>query len=180
LKEKIMEFKLVVNEKEFPIEINAKISLAEQELVADSIVDGIFANDKYSPVRYTYVFWREVLRAYTNLDVDVDEDAFMDIISDESNDLIAEVKEAVNHVQLDNIENAVDELIAARLNRSEFDVLCANANRLLNKWDEKLTTFLGSKKGKLILGNLAKAKFNEQDLVNAVLASQSKRNDVKS
>jgi hypothetical protein len=174
-----MEFKLTLNDKEFPIEIFESASLEDQETVVDKIVDGLFANDKYSPVRYTYVFWREVLREYTTLDVDMEADKFMYLISDEGNGLIAEVKEAINHVQLDNIENAVDELIAARLNRSEFDLLCANANRLLNKWDEKLTAFLGSKKGKIILGNLAKAKFNEQDLVNAILASQSKRNDVK-
>jgi hypothetical protein len=174
-----MEFKLVVNEKEFPIEIIDKISLVEQELVADGIVNYIFASDKYSPVRYTYAFWREVLRAYTNLDVDMDEDAFVDIINDEGNGLITEAKEVINDIQMANIENAVDELIAARLSRSEFDVLCATANRLLNKWDEQLTTFINSKKGKLILGNLAKIKFNEQDLVNAILASQSKRNDVK-
>jgi hypothetical protein len=178
LKENMMTHKLVINEKEYEIQIEAKIPLSDQDFVTKQIVNGLFENDEYSPVRYTYVFWREVLRAYSNLDVDVDEDALYSLIED--SDIVNAAKETIRPIQLDNIENAVDELIAARLNRSEFDSLCANANRLLNKWDEKLTAFVGSKKGKMILNNLSKKNFTEQDLVNAVInASQKKETDLK-
>jgi uncharacterized membrane protein YheB (UPF0754 family) len=166
------------NKKVYDVSIFNSISLVEQEQVVTNIVNGLFENG-YSPVRYTYAFWKEIMRAYTDFDINIDEDELSTVI--ETSNITTVIKEKVRSIQLDNIENAVDELIAARLNRSEFDNLCENANRLLNKYDEILSAFFKSKKGKMILNNLSKKNFTEQDLVNAVInASQKKESDLKS
>lgn len=176
LKESKMEFKLTLNGNEFPIEIFESATLANQETVVDSIVDALFANEKYSPVRYTYVFWREVLREYTTLDVDMDEDKFMYLIGDEGNGLIAEVKEKINHVQLDNIENAVDELIAARLSKSESDKFWADARALLRKVDG-LVSSIDPKSVQKLVNKFS--KLDETKIVQAILTLQKKATDVK-
>lgn len=163
------------------VNVKARLGLIDLGTVATLIADGVFEGEEYCPYKYDFAFWYWIMHDYTDFDVSIDIDAFMEIV--ETTDLCMNVRNAINDQQFDNIETSAQELIQRRLNRSEFDNLCADLRAMLKKWEAKLPDSIDPKTTNKLIKKLTSMKLDEQTLARAVVdayaASPSKGTDLK-
>jgi len=158
------------------INVNDRIDLVAQGMTATLIADGVFEDDEYCPFKFTSMFWYWLLHSYTDFDLSVGIDSIVEAL--ETTTLIEELKAAINPMQFANIESSAKKLIDARLNRSEFDKLCADARVLLAEYNVELRKFMKSKTFKQFMKNISKLNLGDLNL-GGILAPQTEGTDVK-
>lgn len=162
---------------EFELDVTERISLVDQGALVTLIVEDMFEDDVYYPYKYNYVFWYRVLHHYTNFDVtkkSVDELA--EVL--ETTNICDVVQRAINPMQFENIEKSVNDLIQARLEKSEFDKLCADVRVLLAKYDAEASRLIKSKAFKQLMKNISKVNFADLNL-GGLSALQNEGKDLK-
>lgn len=106
-----------------------------RDLVKNVVILLFDENGEYCPELYDYAFWVTVSDVYANTGSDMEIDEFMQKLYSGWMD---ELRQAINPMQLEAIEEAVDERVQARLNKNPLEPLADALTGLLNGLSELL------------------------------------------
>lgn len=163
------------NDEYIELEVNARISFAEEEEIVDGVVGALF-DDKgvYHPSRMDYYFWSMILGKYTNFDFDKYSANEIYAIIDDS-DIKACLHNVVSINQLHRMQCSIEELVDARLNEHPLkgvlkilkDTLTDGSNAIQKiildeNFRSKLTEYINNNNQEAIIDALNDAAYRDE------------------
>lgn len=140
-----MNFSIMHNIKGEDRELNVakRVSTGAMESIVNLLVESIFVDGQYKPVRFEPLFWLGVVLTYTDLDAKAFETGeLFELFGDKH--FTDKLSGVIDPVQLETIRNAAREMIDIKLHEHPLKKVCDKASDLLDTLKENVLNNLAN------------------------------------
>ena len=138
-----------VNNNVCEIQIKESIPFTQQALVCEQIASIVLDDEdgetSYMPYYFDYAFYVTVLQYYSdffeNGKNDLDPDVLMSLLRDNEFPKVLDMTVDANEIK--HIKEWSHNLIDAKKNKSQFEYLCSDLRKMLKKYDQTISNYLG-------------------------------------
>lgn len=124
-----------INNHDVTINVKHRIHFRDVEEIINSIVDGVFEDNEYTPSRYDYYLFYMIVANYTDLDLtQFDADEIYELLEEE-NGIYQKISNYISNVQIQTILSSADKLINYRLNENPMKRVLDKVYSLIDSFD---------------------------------------------
>jgi hypothetical protein len=161
--------------KRVEFQIKKMIPVSSMISVVQEVVSLLFSDGEYNPALRDCLYWKALLSRYTDIDMSISYDDLLEIIY--NSNLEGVFYQNVSMQQIGAIDEAIQEAVNARNNKSELDLLMHDIRYFIKRYEKVFDKVLTQKNIKTFMNSITE-KFGNSDFAG-LLSQLFAKEDVK-